>query len=241
MRPVKKSRWNVCLRAYPQLECMHETISVECDRLWLAEPGHAAIAEDGEREERGKRHTCSSRRCTGSALFFKNRLLAQVLAYTSCQRSTTSNHVTWLIHMCEMTDSYINDINWSYLVNTSRLGHCTWTSRLVWNYTSSAERPRCRCLPTRTPCCKFGALFEDARHWYEWTRLVDQCPLKRRRCYKNVVSFDFNVSYSSCWGYSLRQIECLLWQPPIGENDDYDNENSWISGWLPSCSRKVKP
>jgi len=31
-----------------------------------------------------------------------------------------------------------------------------------------------------------------------------------------------------------RERECLLWQPPIGENDDYDNENSWISSceWL---------
>jgi len=25
----------------------------------------------------------------------------------------------------------------------------------------------------------------------------------------------------------------IIWQPPIGENDDYDNENFWISGWLP--------
>jgi len=32
----------------------------------------------------------------------------------------------------------------------------------------------------------------------------------------------------------------IIWQPPKGENDDYDSENSWISGWLPSRRRKQK-
>ena len=32
----------------------------------------------------------------------------------------------------------------------------------------------------------------------------------------------------------------IKWQPPKGENDDYDNENFWISGWLPSRRRKEK-
>jgi len=27
-------------------------------------------------------------------------------------------------------------------------------------------------------------------------------------------------------------------QPPIGEKDDYDSENSWISDGLPSSSRR---
>jgi len=27
-------------------------------------------------------------------------------------------------------------------------------------------------------------------------------------------------------------------QPPIGEKDDYDRENSWISDGLPSSSRR---
>ena len=27
-------------------------------------------------------------------------------------------------------------------------------------------------------------------------------------------------------------------QPPIGQNDDYDSGNSWMSNALPSCRRK---
>ena len=30
----------------------------------------------------------------------------------------------------------------------------------------------------------------------------------------------------------------IKWQPPKGENDDYDNKNFWISAWLPSRRRK---
>ena len=29
----------------------------------------------------------------------------------------------------------------------------------------------------------------------------------------------------------------MIRQPPIGEKDDYDSENSWISDGLPSSSR----
>jgi len=36
-----------------------------------------------------------------------------------------------------------------------------------------------------------------------------------------------------------REIEkFFLRQPPIGEKDDYDSENSWISDGLPSSSRR---
>jgi len=31
----------------------------------------------------------------------------------------------------------------------------------------------------------------------------------------------------------LKPPRALIWQPPRGGNDDYHNENSWISGWLP--------
>jgi len=40
-------------------------------------------------------------------------------------------------------------------------------------------------------------------------------------------------------GFSLRrEIEkfIIIRQPPIGEKDDYDSENSWISDGLPSSS-----
>jgi len=30
----------------------------------------------------------------------------------------------------------------------------------------------------------------------------------------------------------------IIRQPPIGEKDDYDSENSWISDGLPSSSRR---
>jgi len=30
----------------------------------------------------------------------------------------------------------------------------------------------------------------------------------------------------------------IIRQPPIGERDDYDSENSWISDGLPSSSRR---
>jgi len=30
----------------------------------------------------------------------------------------------------------------------------------------------------------------------------------------------------------------MIRQPPIGEKDDYDGENSWISDGLPSSSRR---
>jgi len=36
-----------------------------------------------------------------------------------------------------------------------------------------------------------------------------------------------------------REIEkFIIRQPPIGEKDDYDSENSWISDELPSSSRR---
>jgi len=38
---------------------------------------------------------------------------------------------------------------------------------------------------------------------------------------------------------SIREIEkFIIRQPPIGEKDDYDSENSWISDGLPSSSRR---
>jgi len=37
----------------------------------------------------------------------------------------------------------------------------------------------------------------------------------------------------------VREIEKFITrQPPIGEKDDYDSENSWISDGLPSSSRR---
>jgi len=36
-----------------------------------------------------------------------------------------------------------------------------------------------------------------------------------------------------------REIEkFIIRQPPIGEKDDYDSENSWMSDGLPSSSRR---
>jgi len=32
----------------------------------------------------------------------------------------------------------------------------------------------------------------------------------------------------------------IITQPPIGEKDDYDSENSWTSDGLPSSSRTIK-
>ena len=40
-----------------------------------------------------------------------------------------------------------------------------------------------------------------------------------------------------CWFWK-RDRMFIIWQPPKGENDDYDNKNSWISGWSPSRRRK---
>jgi len=38
---------------------------------------------------------------------------------------------------------------------------------------------------------------------------------------------------------SKREIEkFIIRQPPMGENHDYDSENSWISDGLPSSSRR---
>jgi len=38
---------------------------------------------------------------------------------------------------------------------------------------------------------------------------------------------------------SAREIEkFIIRQPPTGEKDDYDSENSWISDGLPSSSRR---
>jgi len=40
-------------------------------------------------------------------------------------------------------------------------------------------------------------------------------------------------------GLNGRQIEkFIIRQPPMGEKDDYDSENSWISDGLPSSSRR---
>jgi hypothetical protein len=39
--------------------------------------------------------------------------------------------------------------------------------------------------------------------------------------------------------FNLREIEkFIIRQPPKGEKDDYDSENSWISDGLPSSSRR---
>ena len=39
--------------------------------------------------------------------------------------------------------------------------------------------------------------------------------------------------------FSRREIEkFIIRQPPIGEKDDYDSENSWISDGLPRSSRR---
>jgi len=35
-----------------------------------------------------------------------------------------------------------------------------------------------------------------------------------------------------------REIEKFIKQPPMGEKDDYDSENSWISDGLPISSRR---
>jgi len=46
---------------------------------------------------------------------------------------------------------------------------------------------------------------------------------------------------SSCFLASAktREIEkFIIRQPPKGEKDDYDSENSWISDGLPSSSRR---
>jgi len=51
---------------------------------------------------------------------------------------------------------------------------------------------------------------------------------------------------SSCSGLACYQISgkrsrgkgFIIRQPPIGEKDDYDSENSWISDRLPSSGRR---
>jgi len=48
-------------------------------------------------------------------------------------------------------------------------------------------------------------------------------------------------SYGQSWfsRREEREIEkFIIRQPPMGENDDYDGENSWISDGLPSSSRR---
>ena len=43
----------------------------------------------------------------------------------------------------------------------------------------------------------------------------------------------------TCWQYFNREIEKFITrQPPMGEKDDYDSENSWISDGLPSTQWK---
>ena len=38
-----------------------------------------------------------------------------------------------------------------------------------------------------------------------------------------------------------REIEkFIIRQPPMGEKDDYDSENSWISDGLPNSSRRIR-
>jgi len=38
--------------------------------------------------------------------------------------------------------------------------------------------------------------------------------------------------------HSKEREKFIIRQPPIGEKDDYDGENSWISDGLPSSSRR---
>ena len=48
-----------------------------------------------------------------------------------------------------------------------------------------------------------------------------------------------NDNLVSCKRERKREREkFIIRQPPIGENDDYDSENSWISDGLPSSSRR---
>jgi len=49
------------------------------------------------------------------------------------------------------------------------------------------------------------------------------------------------ISAADAWSshFRSRKIEkFIIRQPPIGEKDDYDSENSWISDGLPSSSRR---
>ena len=54
------------------------------------------------------------------------------------------------------------------------------------------------------------------------------------------VNHSVGWSDEACFCFALlREIEkFIIRQPPTGEKDDYDSENSWISDGLPSSSRR---
>ena len=58
----------------------------------------------------------------------------------------------------------------------------------------------------------------------------------------HLVDVNHSVGWSdkACFRFALfREIEkFIIRQPPTGEKDDYDSENSWISDGLPSSSRR---
>ena len=71
-----------------------------------------------------------------------------------------------------------------------------------------------------------------------WTSLSLSLPLTRA-----LPRLDLPVSVLACDVRqpieNLREIEkFIIRQPPKGEKDDYDSENSWISDGLPSSSRR---
>jgi len=45
-------------------------------------------------------------------------------------------------------------------------------------------------------------------------------------------------TFLSFFRFLLEIEKFIIRQPPIGEKDDYDSENSWISDGLPSSSRR---
>jgi len=52
----------------------------------------------------------------------------------------------------------------------------------------------------------------------------------------------FRITYESqltiCFVSTREREKFIIRQPPIGEKDDYDSENSWISDGLPNSSRR---
>jgi len=59
------------------------------------------------------------------------------------------------------------------------------------------------------------------------------------RCETNCLCEAIRISENIIGEFDLKEIEkFIIRQPPKGEKDDYDSENSWISDGLPSSSRQ---
>jgi len=143
---------------------------------------------------------------------------------------------------------------------------CGWAAQTKWLETPATGRNRKSHHPAAHPVGRAHTGVDGASAWrsgwivrgtiqYSWSmRTVEQADqlqwtqvgIAGSRNDRDYSSASLSLSGLSCrrpqretksvWKWEIEKF--IIRQPPIGEKDDYDSENSWISDGLPSSSRR---